>query len=131
MTNLVWLNMFRITSTRVGREKHFFPLLMYLPLDYPLISAMCDGFKRIADGHRLKNEFGFITPVDSGKRCIFEYDYYLDQNDQDEIVRMQRAVEEAGALIEKYSAETGAVRWLRYLLYQGYCRMENLLYAGQ
>ena len=129
MTNLVWLNMFRITSTRVGREKHFFPILMYLPLDYPLISEMCDGFKRIADGYRLKNEFGFVTPVDAGKRCIFEYDYYLDQTDADEIARMQQATRDAGSLIEDYSARTGTIRWLRYLLYQGFCRKENLLYA--
>ena len=129
MTNLVWLNMFRITSTRVGREKHFFPLLMYLPLEYPLISELCDGFKQIADRHRLKNEFGFVTPVDSGKRGIFEYDYYLDQNDTDEISRMQQAATEAGDLIEEHSARTGTIRWLKHLLHQGYCRKENLLYA--
>jgi hypothetical protein len=129
MTNLVWLNMFRITSTRIGREKHFFPILMYLPLEFPLISEMSDGFKLIAEKHQLKNEFGFVTPVDSGKRCIFEYDFYLDQNDANDISRMQQATMEAGALIEEYSARTGTIRWLKYLLYQGYCRKENLLYA--
>jgi len=129
MTNLVWLNMFRITSTRVGREKHFFPILMYLPLESPLISELCDGFKQIADRYRLKNEFGFITPVDSGKRCIFEYDYYLDQNDKDDISNMQQAAMEAGDLIEEVSARTGTIRWLKHLLHQGYCRKENLLYA--
>jgi hypothetical protein len=128
-TNLVWLNMFRITSTRVGREKHFFPLLMYLPLEYPLISEMCDGFKRIAERHQLKNEFGFVTPIDSGKRCIFEYDYYLDQNNKDDILRMQQATMEAGELIEEYSGRTGTIRWLKHLLHQGYCRKENLLYS--
>jgi UDP-N-acetylenolpyruvoylglucosamine reductase len=131
MTNLVWLNMFRITSTRVGREKHFLPLLMYLPLDYTLISEMSAGFKQIADRHRLKNEFGFITPVDSGKRCIFEYDYYLDQNDSDDISRMRQATMEAGALIENYSAGTGSIRWLRDLLHQGYSRKENILYSQE
>lgn len=129
MTNLVWLNMFRITSTRIGREKHFFPLLMYLPLEYPLISELCAGFKQIAEYHGLKNELGFITPVDGGKRCIFEYDYYLDQNDRGEIEGMRRATVEAGALIEDVTARTGTIRWLRYLLYQGFCRQENLLYA--
>ncbi|HEY5973811.1 MAG TPA: FAD-binding oxidoreductase [Geobacteraceae bacterium] len=129
MTDLVWLNMFRITSSRIGREKHFFPLLMYLPLDYPLIDAMCDGFARIGERYRLKHEFGFVTPVDSGKRCIFEYDYFYDQNDGDDITRIQKATLEAGELIEAYSAREGTIRWLKYLLYQGYCRKENLLYA--
>ncbi len=129
MTNLVWLNMFRITSTRIGRAKHFFPLLMYLPLEYPLISAMCAGFTRIGERYRLKHEFGFVTPVDGGKRCIYEYDYFYDQNDADDIARVQQATMEAGALIEEYSTREGTIRWLKYLLYQGYCRKENLLYA--
>jgi hypothetical protein len=129
LTNLVWLNMFRITSSRIGREKHFVPLLMYLPLDYALIDEMCVGFKKIADSYQTKNEFGFITPVDSGKRCIFEYDYFVDQTDTDEISRVQQASAEAGALIDDYSARTGTIRWLKYILYQGYSRKENLLYA--
>ena len=129
MTNLVWLNMFRITSTRVGREKHFFPLLMYLPLDYPLLDALCAGFARIGERYNLKHEFGFVTPIDAGKRCIFEYDYYYDQNDGDDITHIQKAVLEAGELIEEYSVREGTIRWLKYLLYQGYCRKENLLYA--
>jgi hypothetical protein len=64
MTNLVRLNMFRISSSRIGREKHFFPILIYLPLDYGLIAEIAGEFKRIADLHGLKNAFGFITPVD-------------------------------------------------------------------
>jgi hypothetical protein len=36
---------------------------------------------------------------------------------------------EAGALIEEHSAREGTIRWLKYLLSQGYCRKENLLYA--
>jgi hypothetical protein len=129
LTNLVWLNMFRITSSRVGREKHFVPLLMYLPLDYALIDEMCRGFKEIADRHQAKNEFGFITPVDSGKRCIFEYDYFVDQTNNDEILRLQKASAEAGSLIDEFSLRTGTIRWLKYILYQGYSRKENLLYA--
>ena len=131
MTNLVRLNMFRISSSRIGREKHFFPILIYLPLDYGLIAEIAGEFERIADLHGLKNAFGFITPVDGGKRCIFEYDYFCDQNDEEEIARVQQAAAEAGAVIEDYSARTGAIRWLRYLLHQGCCRMENFLYAGR
>lgn len=130
MTNLVSLNMFRIVSSRVGREKHFFPILFYLPLDYDLIDEMAGHFKEIADRYGIKNAFGFITPVDSGKRCIFEYDYFVDQNDEGERARAQKAAPEVGAVLEDYSARTGTIRWIRYLLYQGYCRMENFLYAG-
>jgi len=129
MTDLVWLNMFRITSSRVGREKHFFPLLIYLPLDFGLIDELCREFGAIAGRHRIKNELGFITPIDCGKRCIFEYDYYVDQCDPEDIGRVRLAAQQAGALIEEVSARTGTIRWLRYVLYQGFCRKENLLYA--
>jgi hypothetical protein len=129
LTDLVWLNMFRITSSRVGREKHFFPILIYLPLECGLINELCHEFREIARRHGIKNEIGFVTPIDSGKRCIFEFDYYVDQCDPEEISRVRLAVAEAGALIEEYSARIGTIRWLRYVLHQGFCRKENLLYA--
>jgi hypothetical protein len=129
ITDLVWQSMFRITSSRIGREKHFYPLLMYLPLDYALLNELSEKFKAIADRYQIKNEFGFVTPIDQGKRCILEYDYFLDQNDTDEISRIQQAIMEAGSVIEDITARTGTIRWLRYILYQGYSRMANLLYA--
>ena len=129
MTNLVRLNMFRITSSRVGREKHFLPFLMYLPMDFAVIDGMTRDLRQVADRYGLKNDLGFITPVDSGKRCIFEYDYFADQTDTTEISVIRQAAAEAEEVIEGYSALTGTIRWLKYVAYQGYSRKENLLYA--
>jgi len=129
MTDIVWLNMFRIVSSRMGREKHVVALIIYLPIDNALIAEINTEFGKIAGKFNLKNDYGFITPLDNGKRCVFEYDYYLDQNDPDEIARMQQAMQEAAMMIEAYSAKTGTVKWIRYLLYQGFCRKENLLYT--
>ncbi len=129
MTDSVWLNMFRIISSRMGREKHVVPLIVYLPIDNNLIVEINGEFKRIADSHGLKNDYGFITPLDDGKRCVFEYDYYLDQNDPDERVKMQQALMAAGKMIETYSAETGTVTWIRYVFSQGFSRKESFLYS--
>lgn len=129
MTNLVWLTMFRIISSRMGRDKHVVAFIIYLPIENELIESINKDFKRVADKHNVKNDYGFITPLDNGKRCVFEYDYYLDQNDPDEIGRMQQAMFEAGMMIEGYSAKNSTVKWIRYVLYQGFCRMENLLYT--
>jgi hypothetical protein len=131
MTDPVWLNMFRIVSSRMGREKHVIPMIIYLPIDNKLISDINSEFKRIADSHGLKNDYGFITPLDDGKRCVFEYDYYLDQNDPDERMKMQQAMMEAGMMIERYSAETGTVTWIRYVFSQGFSRKESFLYSTQ
>jgi UDP-N-acetylenolpyruvoylglucosamine reductase len=129
MTDLVWLNMFRIMSTRLGRKKPFLPLLSYLPVDNDLINELSERFRFIAEKYQIDNEFGFITPIDNGKRCIFEYDYFYDYNNPDEISRIRLAGSEANSLIDEYSVKTGTVKGHPYVLYQGFCRKENLLYS--
>jgi len=128
MTDLVWLNTFRIQSSRYCREKPCVALACYLPIDFSLIAEIQDKLRDIAEKHHLKNEFGFITPIDSGKRCAWEYDYYFNHNDQDEISRIQQATCEAGTLLDEYSKKTGTIRQVRYVANQGCCRKENLLY---
>lgn len=129
MTDPVWLNMFRIISARMGREKHVLAIIIYLPIESKLITDINSEFKRIADSHELKNDFGFITPLDDGKRCVFEYDYYIDQTDPEERKRAQQALMEAGMMIEKYSAETGTLTWIRYVFGQGFSRKESFLFS--
>jgi hypothetical protein len=129
MTDPIWLNMFRIISARMGREKHVLAIIIYLPIENKLITDINSEFKRIADKHELKNDYGFITPLDDGKRCVFEYDYYIDQTNPDEKKSAQKALMEAGIMIEKYSAETGTVTWIRYLFGQGFSRKESFLFS--
>jgi hypothetical protein len=130
LTDPVWLNMFRIVSSRMGREKHVLAMIIYCPIDTTLIADINSEFKRIADCHGLKNDFGFITPLDDGKRCVFEYDYYFDQNDPGEKMKVRQAMMEAGMMIEKYSTEQGTITWIRYVFCQGFSRKDGFLYAG-
>ncbi|MBP1748442.1 MAG: iron-sulfur cluster-binding FAD-binding oxidoreductase [Deltaproteobacteria bacterium] len=129
LTDLVWLNMFRVTSSRIGRERSFFPFLMYLPLSYEDIEEVRCGLEEIARASDLKNTFGFVTPVDAGKRCILEYDYFYDQTDIGEKARIITAATEAGSFLDTISARTGTLRWVKYIFQQGFCRKDNLLYA--
>jgi len=129
MTDLVWLNMYRIMSTRLGRKKPFLPALMYLPIDNKLINELSDKFHLIAEKHQIDHDFGFITPIDNGKRCIFEYDFFYDYNDPDDIQRIRNVAAESNMLIDDYSVKTGTVKGHPYVLYQGFCRKENLLYS--
>jgi hypothetical protein len=129
MSDLVWLNTFRIQSSRYCREKPCVAFVFYLPIDNALIGEIQDGLRAVAEKHLLKNEFGFITPIDSGKRCVWEYDYYFDHNDSAEIARVQQATREAGALLDDYAKKTGTIRQVRYVVNQGCCRKENLLYS--
>jgi hypothetical protein len=129
MTDLVWLNMFRIVSSRMGRDGHFLIFILYMPLESALVEEMSGHFRRIADRHGIRNDLGFISPIDGGKRAILEYDYFFDQNDPDAIARIQQAGMEAGALVEEYSSRLGTIRWIRHVVNQGVCRKENLLYT--
>jgi hypothetical protein len=129
MTDLVWLNTFRILSSRYCREKPCVALVCYLPIDASLIGEIEGRFREIAQKHRLKSALGFITPIDGGKRCVWEYDYYFDHNDPAEVSRIQQAAFEAGALLDDYSVKTGTIRQVRYVVNQGCCRKENLLYS--
>jgi UDP-N-acetylenolpyruvoylglucosamine reductase len=129
MTDLVWLNMFRILSTRVGRKKPFLPALIYCPIDSELIGELTYKFSLIGEEHQVMHEFGFITPIDNGKRCIYEYDYFFDYNDPDEVNRVKMAGMKANVVIDEYSVKTGVVKGHPYVLYQGFARKENLLYS--
>ncbi len=128
MTDLVWLNTFRIMSSRYNREKPCVALVCYLPIDASLIEEIQGRFRDIAEKHRLKSALGFITPIDSGKRCVWEHDFYFDHNDPAEVSRIQQATYEAGALLDDYSVKTGTIRQVRYVVNQGCCRKEYLLY---
>ena len=129
MSDLVWLTTFRIMSSRYCRERPCVALVFYLPIDAVLISEIQEGLRKIASDHQLKGAFGFITPIDSGKRCVFEYDYYFDHNDPSELARIREATCQGGALLDAYSERAGTIRQVRYVVNQGCCRMENLLYA--
>ena len=129
MTDLVWLNTFRIMSSRYCREKPCVALVLYLPIEASLIMEIQGRLGDIAAKHQLKNELGFITPIDGGKRCVWEHDYYFDHNDPAEISKVQQAAQEAGALLDEYTVKTGTIRQIRYVVNQGCCRKENLLYT--
>jgi hypothetical protein len=83
----------------------------------------------IGEEHQVMHEFGFITPIDNGKRCIYEYDYFFDYNDPDEVNRVKMAGMKANIVIDEYSVRTGVVKGHPYVLYQGFARKENLLYS--
>ncbi len=130
MTDLVWLNEFRILSSRMGREGQFAVNIVYLPLEAALIEETISGFREIAERHGLRNGLGFITPLDEGKRALLEYDYFFDQTDPVEIGRAQKAVMEAGGMTMELAGRTGTVRWIRHVVNQGFSRLENLLYTS-
>ncbi len=129
MTDLVWLNMFRILSSRTGRGRPFHGMVMYMPMEnLDMIAELCEQLKAVGDKHELRNDFGYLIPVDFGKRAAVEYDFYHDHTNSQERRRAQAAAHEASETIDRYMKKMNG-RSAAVVPYQGQCRKENLLYA--
>ena len=130
MTDMVWLNMFRILSARMSRRKHMFAFLVYVPMDrVDVIGQICTELGRIADDHGIDNDYGFLTPLDMGKRGILEYDYYIDHQDPVEKEKIRKAADVFEPFLDNLSVTTKGVKWLKYIFSQGCARKEAFLYT--
>lgn len=129
MTNMTWLNMFRIVSSRMSRHKHVFAFLVYVPIEKKeVIRNINAEFARIAEAHNLDHDFGFLTPMDMGKRAILEYDYYIDHTDPDEREKIRKAMVDIEPWLDGLARKTKGVKSLKYVFSQGCSRKENFLY---
>ena len=129
MTDLVWLNMFRIVSSRMARHKHVVAFILYVPLDrVERVNEINAMFKEVGDRHSIDNAYGFLTPMDFGKRAVLEYDYYIDQTDKSDTERIGKAMAELGPMLEKLRADTKGIEIMQYILSQGCARKEHFLY---
>jgi hypothetical protein len=130
MTDMTWLNMFRIVSARMSRRKHMLAFLVYVPLDKnEVIRHINQEFARIAEAHEIDHDFGFITPMDFGKRAILEYDYYIDHTDPGEREKIRQAMVDVAPWLDGLARKTKGVVWLKYVFSQGCSRKESFLYS--
>jgi hypothetical protein len=126
---MTWLIMFRILSARIGRRKHGIAFLVYAPLDRPdLLDHINGEFSRIADNHGLDHDFGFLTPLDLGKRAMLEYDYYVDHTDAAEKQKVGGAMADVERWLDGLSKKTKGIVSLQYVFSQGCSRKEGFLY---
>ncbi len=131
MTDMVWLNSFRIVSARMSRRKHMFAFLIYVPIDSPaVVQEIISGFARIAEAHGIDHDYGFLTPMDSGKQAILEYDYYLNHTKKQEKQKIAVSMQEIEPWLDALAARTKGVVFLKYVFSQGCSRKENFLYRS-
>ena len=129
MTDLVWLNEFRIVSSRMARQKHVVVFLMFVPLDAEFVTSLCERLDRTATEIGIDHAYGFLTPVDEGKRAVLEYDYYIDQADPAEKEKIGRAMAELVPWLDGLSAGPDTnMTWLKTVFTQGCARKEGWFY---
>ena len=130
MTNLVWLNTFRILSARLGRNHTFVATVLWCPLDnLDRIVEICEALKSIGDKYNVRNEFGYLVPVDFGKRAVMEYEYYFDQADDQERENAKNATIESADKMATLMQEVKGLRSGEFVVSQGLSRRENFLYT--
>lgn len=128
MTDIRWLTTFRAVSARIGRGKTFVPRIVWVPVDRTLIEAMVHDLAAIGDKHGIKNGFGYLVPIDLGKRVIVEFDYFYDHTSPAESAAMVEAMTESQALLDRLRADTAGVTLGSEIALQGLSRPESYLY---
>jgi hypothetical protein len=129
LTDLVWLNQFRIVSARMGRHKHILAFILFVPLDETLIASLCGRLESIAEDAGLDHAYGFVTPIDMGKRAVLEYDWYIDQADPAD---QERTAQAMGVLLPWLdglcAGPDSNMTWLKTVFTQGSARKESWFY---
>lgn len=130
-TDMAWLNAFRIISARMSRHKHVIAFLIYVPLNnIDLITRLNEEFRRIAEKHGIDNAYGFLTPMDLGKRAILEYDYYIDHTNPTEKEKTGRAMAEIIPWLDDLAMTISGFTWIKTFFSQGCARKESFFYRG-
>jgi hypothetical protein len=130
-TDIVWLNTFRIVSCRMSRRKHMVAFLIYVPLDRTeLVNAICRKLGDLADASGLENSYGFLTPMDLGKRAMLEYDCYIDHTDPVDRERSKALMAAAVPWLDELAMTETGVTWIKTFFSQGCARKEQVLYRG-
>jgi hypothetical protein len=115
MTDPIWLHEFRILPSRMLRQHMFINRGGYLAAQKDLILSSYDMLEKIGDKYHLDHALGFISFIDEGKFVFFEYDYYYDHTNPEEVKRFNNAV------VESY---------LGGLSLDGYLPAENVFHKG-
>jgi len=130
-TDPVWLSAHRILSCRMGRHKHIFAFLAYLPADDPvLLNSMNDTFGEVARELEIDHDFGFITPMDMGKRLVYEYDYYLDQTSSEDKGKAGAVMQKIVPWLDDLAMTQKGFTWIKTFFSQGCARKEGFFYRG-
>jgi len=131
ITDIMWLNDFRIISSRMGRQGHVVAFIVYVPLDDPsLIETVNERFALLAEANELRGDFGFLTPMDRGSMGVLEWDMYLDHTDPEQMLKGRNAMRAAVGIIEGLKGKDSRILFIGSVFNQGYCRKESFLHHG-
>jgi FAD/FMN-containing dehydrogenase len=128
MSDLRWLTTFRIVSARISRGRTFVPRLVWCPADPGLVDAVVTALARVGEEHNLPHGFGYLVPIDLGRRAVVEFDYFYDQSDPIETEAMARVMTSSVRVLERLRAEHPGLVDGRQIALQGLARPDSYLY---
>jgi hypothetical protein len=130
-TDPVWLSQNRIVSCRMGRHKHIFAFLVYLPADdTAMFNHLNETFAHVASELNIDHDFGFVTPMGMGKRAVYEYDYYLDQTSNEDKQKAGAVMQRIIPWLDDLALNHKGLTWIKTFFSQGCVRKEGFFYEG-
>jgi hypothetical protein len=129
MTDLGWLNSFRIVSCRLARRKAFLPLLSIYSLDEPGgAEAICRRLAAYGERYALEHMLGFVTPMESGRLAVLEYDFYFSPDDPDVLAQLAKGYPQLALEVFRLQREIPGYLPGYCWLNQGLTRKSSFLY---
>jgi hypothetical protein len=85
-----WFN-YRMFSPRFMRSHWFFSVMHFADsADIGLVEEICAKYREFGEIHEIQNEFCYIMPLDGGQRFFFEYEFFCDQRNAEELSRLKK-----------------------------------------
>jgi hypothetical protein len=127
-SDIRWLTTFRVVSARIGRGRTFVPRIVWCPADAGLIDAVVEALARVGDMEGIKNGFGYLVPVELGRRVVVEFDYFYDHIDPAQVAAMRRVSAAATDVMQALKVDHPQLVEGREIALQGLARAESYLY---
>jgi len=129
MTDLFWLSRFRPLSARQGRNHARDVAGFFCPMDNEVIKEICETLRTIGDNCSIRNDLGFIIPLEYGKRARIEWGFHYDQTDEQERLNAEKVQKELAEKTEILIRKIKGLRVGGWIMNQGFSRMESFLYT--
>lgn len=127
-SDIRWLTTFRVVSPRIGRGRTFVPRIVWCPADAGLVEAVVAALARVGDAEGIRNGFGYLVPVELGRRVVVEFDYFYDHTDPAQVMAMRRVSSAATDVMQELKVDHPQLVEGREIALQGLTRAESYLY---
>ncbi|QQS50728.1 MAG: FAD-dependent oxidoreductase [Bacteroidota bacterium] len=130
LTDVLWLNLFRLTTPRLSRETQYCAVLLHLAInEMVLIPELTEKLDKVGIKYGLKSFFSNLSPLFQSRWIMFEYDFFHDQTNEQEREKARKAINESYELLLDYIATEKIKNGFLSMItrWQGLARYESII----